>query len=229
MTATFTIDRALTDPRLLGAGLGAVESWRTWLVVLKAAFGLPLDEAELQTFVTVAGSRVAPTARVRELWCVAGRRSGKSRMAAAIAIYLALFTKHKLARGEKGMCVIIAGSTAQAGTVFGYVRGFLEASPALAKEVAAVSRHEVTLRNGIVIAVHSNSFRTVRGRNFRRLCDGRGRLLARSRQCPAGHGNLQRRVAGVGDHERNARRYLDALPQARPAASEASRPFRRGW
>ena len=166
MTATFTIDRALTDPRLLGAGLGAVELWRTWLVVLKAAFGLPLDEAELQTFVTVAGSRVAPTARVRELWCVAGRRSGKSRMAAAIAIYLALFTKHKLARGEKGMCVIIAGSTAQAGTVFGYVRGFLEASPALAKEVAAVSRHEVTLRNGIVIAVHSNSFRTVRGRTL---------------------------------------------------------------
>jgi hypothetical protein len=166
VTATFTIDRALTDPRLLGAGLGAVESWRTWLVVLRAAFGLPLDDDERKVFANVAGGRVPPRSRVRELWCVAGRRSGKSRVSAAIAIYLALFAKHKLARGEKGMCLIIAGSTAQASTVFNYIRGFLEASPALAKEVAAVSRHEVTLRNGIILGVHSNSFRTVRGRTL---------------------------------------------------------------
>lgn len=160
------IDRALADPRLLGAGLGDLASWRIWLTVLKAACGLPLDEAERQTFVTVAGNRAAPTSRVRELWCVAGRRSGKSRMAAAIAIYLALFTKHKLARGERGMCLVIAGSVDQARTVFGYVHGFLEASPALAKEVVAVSRHEIELKNGLIIAVHSNSFRTLRGRTL---------------------------------------------------------------
>ena len=87
-------------------------------------------------------------------------------MAAAIAIFLALFTKHRLARGEKGMCLIIAGSTAQASTVFNYIRGFLEASPAMAKEVVAISRHEITLRNGIILGVHSNSFRTVRGRTL---------------------------------------------------------------
>jgi hypothetical protein len=166
MTATFTIDRVLQDKRLLGAGLGDPGSWRMWLVILRAAFGLPLAEDELKVFAAVAGDRSPPGHRCRELWCVAGRRSGKSRMAAAIAIYLALFTKHKLARGEKGMCLIIAGSTAQASTVFNYIRGFLEASPALAKEVAAVSRHEVTLRNGIILGVHSNSFRTVRGRTL---------------------------------------------------------------
>src|SRR5262249_26068165 len=38
------------------------------------------------------------------------------------------------------------------------------ASPALAREVAGVKRFEIELRNGIVIAVHSNSYRTVRGR-----------------------------------------------------------------
>jgi hypothetical protein len=34
---------------------------------------------------------------MRELWCVCGRRGGKSRIAAALAIYFALFVKQKLA------------------------------------------------------------------------------------------------------------------------------------
>lgn len=166
MTAPLPIDRALFDPKLLGAALGNPSSWRVWLTTLKAAFGQRLDAEELAVFASIAGDRSPPTERVRELWCVAGRRSGKSRMAAAIAIYLALFTKHRLARGERGMCLIIAGSTSQASTVFNYVRGFLEASPAMAREVVAISRHEIELKNGIVIAVHSNSFRTVRGRTL---------------------------------------------------------------
>src|SRR5262249_29043573 len=104
--------------------------------------------------------------RVRELWAVAGRRSGKSRMAAAVAIYLALFQKHRLVPGEKGMALVLAGSIDQAKTVFGYVHGFLQAAPALQREVIAIKRQEIELRNGIVIAVHSNSYRTVRGRTL---------------------------------------------------------------
>jgi hypothetical protein len=50
--------------------------------------------------------------------------------------------------------------------VFAYVLGLLRASPALAREIASVKRNEIELRNGIVIAVHSNSFRTVRGRTL---------------------------------------------------------------
>jgi hypothetical protein len=41
---------------------------------------------------------------------------------------------------------------------------FLEASPVLAREVKALKRHEIELR--ITIAVHSNSYRTVRGRTL---------------------------------------------------------------
>jgi phage terminase large subunit-like protein len=97
---------------------------------------------------------------------VAGRHSGKSIMAAAIAIFLACFIKHKLTPGERGMVLVLAASMDQAGVVFGYVRGFLEASPVLRKEIASATRNEVTLRNGIVIAVHTNSFRTMRGRTL---------------------------------------------------------------
>ena len=41
------IDRALADVRMLGAGLGDIGTWRTWLVVLKAAFGLPLTDCQI--------------------------------------------------------------------------------------------------------------------------------------------------------------------------------------
>ena len=162
----WTIDAALASPKLLGAGLGDIATWRTWLVVLKAAFGRPLDDGELEVFRVVAGDRSPPEHRVRELWCVAGRRSGKSRMAGAVAIFLALFQKYRLSPGERGMCLVIAGSVDQARTVFNYVRGFIEAVPALAREVAALKRQEIELKNGIIIAVHPCSFRTVRGKTM---------------------------------------------------------------
>jgi hypothetical protein len=160
------IDLALLDRRMLGAGFDDLATWSTWVTVLRACFGLPLVEQERETFAAVAGGRAPPTRRVRELWCVAGRRSGKSRVAAAVSVYLALFVKHRLAKGEKGMCLVLAGSLDQSRTVFNYVRGFLEAAPALRREVVSISRNEIRLRNGIVIAVHSNSFRTVRGRTL---------------------------------------------------------------
>jgi hypothetical protein len=63
------IDQALRDPHLLGAALGPVDTWSTWLTTLRAAWGLPLDEQDRQTFAAIAGNRSPPTRRVRELWC----------------------------------------------------------------------------------------------------------------------------------------------------------------
>jgi hypothetical protein len=160
------IDKVLTDRRLLGAGLGDITTWRTWIVVLKAAFALPLDAAELKVFHTVAGNRAPPTKRVRELWCVVGRGGGKSRMAAALGDFLALFQKHRLSAGERGHVLVLAGSTDQAKTVFGYCQGFISESAVLEREVAATTQSEVRLRNGVVLAVHPNSFRSIRGKTL---------------------------------------------------------------
>jgi phage terminase large subunit-like protein len=151
MTDTFAIDRAFTDQRLFSAALGDTNTWLVWLIILKAAFGLLLNEREREIFANVAGARNPPLHRVNELWCIAGRRSGKSRIAALVALFIALFCRHKLAPGEKGMVLVIAASVDQANTVFNYVRGFLEAAPALQKEVVAIRRHEIELRNGIVM------------------------------------------------------------------------------
>jgi hypothetical protein len=168
-----TIGQALFDERLLGASLQPLEpgqtpfaSWQTWGAVLKAAFALPLTDAELATFHAVAGERGLPTQRVRELWCVAGRKGGKSHMAAATACYLALFGKYKLAPGERGEVLVVASSIDQAHIVFDRIVGFLQSSPVLRKEIANTTRDEIELRNGIVIGVHACSFRSVRGRTL---------------------------------------------------------------
>jgi hypothetical protein len=165
-TAPLPIDKALTDQRLLGAGLGDISTWSVWIAVLRAAFGLALSDEELEVFRAVAGGRSPPTKRVRELWVVAGRRSGKSRIAAALAVYFALFVKHKLSPGERGMVLVLSGTLEQSKAVFGYVLGFLKASPVLQREIARVSNGEIRLRNGIIIASHANSFRSIRGRTL---------------------------------------------------------------
>jgi len=140
------LDHALFDHRMLGAGFGDLSTWRTWLAVLKAAFGRPLNSREREIFPAVAGNRNVPTKRVREFWAVAGRRSGKSRIAAAIAVYLALFVQHRLACGETGMVLVLASSRDQARAVFSYIRGLLESAPALRAEIVNVSRYEIELK-----------------------------------------------------------------------------------
>jgi len=160
------IDRALLDKRLLGAALGDAASWATWLVVLRASFGLKLTPEQQKIFAQVAGNRSAPTKRVRELWAIVGRRGGKSRMAAALAIFIALFVPHKLSPGERGMVLVLAMSKEQARVVFSYALAFLRQSPALCKEIADTTASEIRLKNGIVIAIHSTSFRSLRGRTL---------------------------------------------------------------
>ena len=164
MSRTFDIDRALLDKNLLGAALGPPASWSTWLAVLRATFGLQLNRADRRLFAAVAGSRKPPRQKVRELWAVAGRRCGKSRIAAAIAVYIAQFVPHKLAPGERGMVLVLAASQEQAKATFSYALAFLRESPILAREVVEATRNEIRLRNGVIIAIHPNSFRTIRGR-----------------------------------------------------------------
>ncbi len=161
-----SIDEALRDPSLLGAALGDPATWQTWRCVLKAAFGLELNRQDARAFAAVAGSRAPPAKRVRELWAIVGRRGGKSRMAALIAVFLACFVKYRLARGETGMILVLSASTEGARVVFNYARAFLAESPVLRQEIDAITRDEIRLRNGLVIAIHSNSFRTIRGRTL---------------------------------------------------------------
>src|SRR6516164_1466385 len=116
IASIFTIDQVLTDKNLLGAALGDPKPWGTWISILRGAFGLTLDPEQAAAFELLAGGRKPPSQRVRELWVAAGRRSGKSRMAAATAAYLACFGKYRLSKGETGHLLVLALSKLQANT-----------------------------------------------------------------------------------------------------------------
>lgn len=162
----FTIDRSLTDRNLLGAALGDPASWARWMAVLKATFALPMSANDRATFAEIAGGRQPPSRPVRELWAVVGRRSGKTRMAAAIAIHIGAIERHQLAPGETGFVLLLAASKAQASIAFNYVKGFLESSPILAQQIELVSAEEIKLKGNIIIGVHAGSYRTIRGRSL---------------------------------------------------------------
>jgi hypothetical protein len=165
--ADVAIDEALRDRHLLGAALGDPASWATWLAALRASSGLPLiDEQQQKVFASIAGDRPPPAHRVRELWAVVGRGGGKSRVAAAVATHTALLQQTKLAPGEVGHVLVLSPTIAQAKIVFGYVLGFIEASPVLRGEIVSTTASEIRLRNNIIIGTHPNSFRSVRGRTL---------------------------------------------------------------
>jgi hypothetical protein len=157
---------AKADARLFGSHFRPVESWAAWDVCLAAIFGLELPGGDLgrEVFERHTGRAVAPTSPAREAWLIVGRRGGKSRVAALVAVYLACFRDYAgvLAPGERGTVMLIAADRRQARTLLRYVRGLL-AVPMLAAMVEREVAEGVDLTNGVTIEVHTASFRAVRG------------------------------------------------------------------
>jgi hypothetical protein len=134
MTPFVTMRRALSDTHLLGAALGG-DSWLAWRVLLIAAMGEPLTDEERAIFAKLTGREREPGERVDELWCVIGRRGGKSRAVAALLVYLATMVDYRaqLVLGERGVVLCLARTQEQSQVVLEYVAGVIEAAPILAK------------------------------------------------------------------------------------------------
>src|SRR5262249_20307035 len=81
------IVRAMDDPNLFASWFPGA-SWNGWRCVLKDAYALPMMDAELTFFRTVA-DRAPPDRRVKELWVIAGRRAGKDSVASLIGAFTA--------------------------------------------------------------------------------------------------------------------------------------------
>jgi hypothetical protein len=158
------IVQALQDRRVLGFAF-ANDTWRTWRVILAGAYGLPLDPADTETFVRLT-KRTPPQKPVRELWAIAGRRGGKSMIAAAVACYLATLKRWVTSPGEVPTVMAIAADRDQARVVFRYCVGLLEASPILAREVVATTADTIRLASGIEIVIGTSDKASVRGRTL---------------------------------------------------------------
>src|SRR5512143_695092 len=162
-----TILEAMADPALFGRFFDS-DSWARWRIFLQALFALELTDAEAAAYVEHTGRTALPTEPAREAWVIVGRRGGKSRIAALLAVYLACFRTYDdvLAPGEVGTLALVAADRRQARTLLRYVNGFLDAVPMLAKMVVNRTRETIELDNRVTIEIHTASFRTLRGYSF---------------------------------------------------------------
>ena len=165
MKPLITIRKALCDDALLGRALGG-PSWAAWRVLLIAAMGEALSDAERETFKALTGREREPLERVEELVGVIGRRGGKSQSMAALAVYVAALCDHVLAPGERGVALAIAPDQRQAGIVLDFAVAMFEGSELLSQLIANRTADGLLLNNGVSLEVRSASFRRLRGPTY---------------------------------------------------------------
>jgi hypothetical protein len=164
---------ALDDDGLFG-GQFADASWWPWRVVLAALEGRSLDAQGLDLYRRCTGRQQPPTEPMRELVAIVGRRGGKSRIGALLAIEAACLRDWTpyLAPGEVATIAVIAADRSQARTTFGYIAGLLDAVPMLAQRVTRRRAHAIELGRRVRIEVTTASARTTRGYTFAAvICD----------------------------------------------------------
>jgi hypothetical protein len=166
-----TILDALDDPNLFGAAFPG-ESWRPWRGFLGSLFGLQLLPDSSQSLARACTGRsdaVVPERPFREAWIAAGRRSGKSRILAAIAVFAACFIdwRPRLAVGETGTVMLLATDRSQASVLLGYCRGLIVGTPLLRNLLTGESAERLELgTQRVAIEVHTSSYKAVRGRTL---------------------------------------------------------------
>ncbi|UWU88170.1 hypothetical protein N2605_17515 [Bradyrhizobium yuanmingense] len=169
-----TLLDAIADPKLFKPFFKNPASWIAWRAFIAAAFGLPMSGEELAIYRACTGRKDAPTQQMRELVLVIGRRGGKSRILALIAVWLACFHDYRqyLDEGELGVVQVLAADKEQARVIFRYVKGFIKKVPMLARMIERDTNVGLELSNSISIEITASSYRAVRGRTVvAALCD----------------------------------------------------------
>ena len=166
MNAPISILDAMADPALFGPNFPS-SSWSPWRCCAAALFGLTNGlSADDQRFIRRRlGTRSVPSYAVREGWLVIGRRGGKSRFAALVAVFLACFRDYTelLAPGERGTLMVVASDRRQARNVHGYISGLLHAVPMIEALIDNETKEAIELTNGITIEIHTANYRAIRG------------------------------------------------------------------
>jgi len=162
----FTLLDAMNDPAVFGPFFKDPQSWIAWRAFIAAAFGLPMSAEEFAIYQACTSRTTAPTQQMREAVLVVGRRGGKSRALALVAVWLACFCDYRqhLDAGELGLVQVLAADKEQAKTILRYAKAFVKRVPMLRRLVERETNYGLELSNSIAIEIVTASFRTVRGR-----------------------------------------------------------------
>jgi hypothetical protein len=142
-----------------------LETWSSWETFLKTLFGLPLAESELPLLKECTGLDCEPSKPFNECLVLAGRRSGKSSIAALLAVYVALFgdwPRH-VSRGERPVVFILAVNKAQGQIIKAYIEALLDLNATFRGAVSRILAEEIELKNGVTISIRACNFRSLRG------------------------------------------------------------------
>jgi len=159
----FSMRQCLDRPDLFG-GILAGESWTAWRVLLIAICGERLTDAERIIFEQLTGRPHEPAMQVEEAILVIGRRGGKTRAIAMLAVYFACVKQyqHLLAPGERAVVQILSATKDQAAKAKQYISGALASVEAFADLVENETADTISLSNSIDIIIAAANFRTVR-------------------------------------------------------------------
>jgi hypothetical protein len=162
-----TLLQCLRDPNLFARHFKG-ESWAAWRVFLAALFAEAPREGDLAVFSACTGRSTWPASPFNEGVLIVGRRGGKSRILALIAVFLACFRDYApfLAPGEVATIAVLAVDRDQARAIFRYVLGLMQAVPLLRPLMKGDDAETITLTNRVVLEIRTASFRSTRGYSY---------------------------------------------------------------
>ena len=162
-----TIIQAIQSKKVFGIlpRFRSLDSWSTWMIVLKAIFGLPMSVDELVIFHRHTGRASPPLGGSKETYLIIGRRGGKSFISALITCFVSCFGDFSqfITVGETLAVMCLARDKEQARIVFKYVKAILHHVPVLRSMIAAERGDEIELTTGVIIMVKASDFGGVRG------------------------------------------------------------------
>lgn len=159
---------ACQDPLIFGPWFQPKDQWIAWFSFLKTLENSKLSNDEKSIYEECTQREYEHRAKAdpfEEIWMVCGRRAGKTRMMALLAVYLACFYDWTpfLAPGERGTVALLAADRKQARTAFRYVHGFLDNVGLLNGYVERSTAEAFDLKNQVTIEIQTASFRSIRG------------------------------------------------------------------
>jgi hypothetical protein len=141
-----TILEALHDPALFGSlpPFRAAETWNSWRAFLAAVYGLPMSEADLETFRAHTGVCTPRAGGYAEAVAVTGRQSGKTRIAATLAVYEAITAT---AEGGTELSALLVAQDHRAAlrTLLKYAAAPFDLAPMLSREVVTRTADTIAL------------------------------------------------------------------------------------
>ena len=152
----------VTDPRLLNLSLSEPQE-----VLLRAIYGLPLSDSQLDVFYLCTGRHTYTPHGFSEATILCGARAGKdSRIACPIASYEAALGGHEkaLTRGERAIVPLVAQDTRGTRIAFGYLKSHFLESPDLRTMLEdEPTLNEIRLINRVSIICFPSTAPSLRG------------------------------------------------------------------